>query len=173
MQSIKLSIFDKRKLATAYMHLYEALVSQYQSKNMSCGESWDSALRKIKEILVKHDADDVKPAMEYLMEFHKTHNKTQLTKVLQNEHINIKDKKSASTSVKKALDEFEKTIATIAHPNILVNLKNPVNTVSYIDTFYNWANTLPDEQVALLDTDPAEFARQYRKFILSKRVKER
>ena len=172
MQSVKLSVFDKQKLATAYMHLYDALVLQYRSKNMSCGESWYNALCEIKEILVKHNAADIKPAMDYLMEFHKTHNKTQSKKIMisphKGEYIESIDNAPVSADVKSALAEFEQTITNVTHPNVLVTIEHPMNPAPYANSFYGWASTLPDDQIKLLENDPNEFARQYRKFILHK-----
>ncbi len=177
MQPVKLSIFDKQKLEKAYIHLYDTLVLSYTSKNMSPQESWYQATSKMKDILAKHKGADTKLAMDYLMEFHIAHKEIEsgnMTILSQkNEHICTKDKKSVAADVKSALDEFERIILTIAHPDILVTIKAPSQSSPYVGTFYDWANVLPDTQIELLENDPTEFARQYRRFALSRHIKEK
>ena len=173
MQNIQLSKFDKRKLADAYMNLYNALVSRYQSKNMTCAESRHQAMREIKDILAKHKKSETKPAMDYLMEYHIAHDKNMIWTAQKNERTNIKDKTSVINELQSAMDEFENVISTVTCPDILVTLKNPTNPAPYAGSFFDWANALPDEQIELLENDPTEFARQYRRFALSRHAKEK
>lgn len=173
MQSVKLSTSDKQTLKTAYMHLYDALVLQYQSKNMSYGKSWDQALNDIKKILAKYKDNDTKVAMDYLMEIHSEHKNTTNISPDKREHAKNIDSKSAIMGVKTALDEFEKTIIQITHPNILVILPRSNLVTPHTKNFYDWAANLPEEQIDALEKKPEEFARQYKKFILSRGIKKR
>ena len=177
MQIDKLSIFDKKKLATAYMHLYEALVLQYQSKNGTCGESLYHALRKIDEIMSKHRGKSGKLVMDYLDSFHSANRKVQSKKAMtadnRYDRVDVGDKSSVASGVKMALAEFEQAIYSVDNPNVLVVIPKTPLRLQCSKGFYDWAVTLPEETLESLEKDPKEFERQYRHFVLSRRFKSK
>ena len=178
MKTDELTTIDKKRLATAYMRLYDALVLRCQSQNMSHGESWYHALCEIKDILAKHKEIDNAPVMSYLIDFHNAHKKTQSKKMMtasdKDVHTAPMNKLSGiNDNVQIALAELEKVITGINTQHVLVIIPKTSNASPYAGTFYGWANTLPDEQIDALENDPEEFARQYRRFAFSRHAKEK
>jgi len=175
MKMDELTKIDKQKLTTAYMRLYDALVSQCQSKNMSYGESWHRALCEMENILAKNKKCGNVLVMNYVTALHKANKKAQSKKSMtaMNKDVRIEsvDKTAVTNGLRSAIDEFEHLINSITAPDVLVTIKPAPNVPTYAGTFWDWAGTLSDEQIEALEKNPKEFARQYRHFVLSRRVK--
>ena len=171
---IRLDNYSKQKLAHAYMSLYDALVAECQSKNMTLGKSWYNALKRIHEIMNSKKSEKQNIVLDYLMDFYNSHRKTQLKKMMIAKdkdltiQTDIKKAKAATALVETELKKFDAAMESVMDTDVLVVLKQvqPQPTKG----FYNWVENQPGETVVDFN-DPHSFERAYKRYILQQKGK--
>lgn len=171
---IKLDSYSKQKLGHAYMALYDALVAEFQTQNMTLGKSWYNALNKIHEILKSKKTDTPNVALDYLMNFYNSHRITQQKKMMiaKDKDLTIatdtEKTKAATARVETELKKFDDAVKSVTDGEVLIVL-NPVKPMPG-KSFYNWAENQPEDVVVDFD-DPRSFERAYRKYVMQQKSK--
>ncbi len=172
---IKLDGYSKQKLSRAYMSLYDALVAEYQAKNMTLGKSWYNALTRMHEILKSQKTDGPDIALDYLMNFYNSHRQTQTKKMMIAKDKDLKIETSleaakiATNKVEIELKHFQEAVHSINATDVLITLRGPAQPAT--DTFYDWADKQPNEININPDINPRDFERAYRKYIFQQKRK--
>jgi len=168
----KLDGYSQQKLGHAFMSLYEALVAECQTQNMTLGAAWDKALRKIYSIVESKKSET--QSYNYLMKFYMSHRQEYLKKMMTDKNRDLiiqtdaEKTRAAAARVADEIKKFDSAVKSVTDDEVLVTLK-PTEKQS-AKGFYNWVEKQPDEIVVDFD-DPHSFERAYKRYIMQQKNK--
>lgn len=174
-QQITLDNKSKQKLALAYMSLYDALVAQYQSQNMTLGKSWYNALSKMHEILKSQKTDKPNQALDYLMNFYNSHRQIQSKKMMTapNKDLTVPTSddiaRAATTKVDYEIEHLNKIMKSVSEIEVLVVLNKPKQQPA--NSFYDWVDKQPEEIVVDFD-EPRSLERAYKRYVFQQKYRK-
>ncbi len=170
----KLDGYSRRKLGSAYMSLYDALVAECQAQHMTLGKSWYNALQKISDIIESKKNGTQSYVSDYLMKFFMSHRDEQIKKMMEDKAkdstiVTSKENTiAAAARVRDEIKKFDDVIKSVSNGEVLTVLQ-PVDK-SENKGFYNWVEQQPEGIVVDFD-DPHSFERAYRRYIMQQKNK--
>lgn len=169
----------KKILSTAYMQLYKALVSQYQSHGQILGQSQYNAMRDMREFIAARIDNINTPAIAFLARLFNTHKPIVERQSMQSPHkgdMANPDAPYDTNAVAFAIKNLEEKISVVnSNPFVAETTDTARNYVSQVLkrkgksrlTFKKWLefDATPTDRNKLAN-DPSYFETLHKKFVM-------